>query len=208
MTSDAAWALLQSGQTEAARRTFQQVLTQSMLPPSERDGARFGLAFCRALLGEPRAAARLYRTLFREAKTRADHGAAHRALHQIGMTQRLDGQWTAAHRTFQREQRLIDRLGNPPLSVTINAYELGWTALHLRRHTAAWEHFERCLLAAQQCGDLTALGCAHRGRGDWWARQGNTQKAQTEWDEARQAFEQTGDAVALADLRVRGEPTT
>lgn len=208
MTSDTAWILFQSGQTDAAQRTFQQVLTQSMLPLSERDSARFGLAFCRALLGEPRAAARIYRTLFREAKTRGDHGAAHRALHQIGMTQRLDGQWTAAHRTFQREGRLIDRLGNPPLSVTINAYELGWTALHLRRHTAAWEHFERCLLAAQQCGDLTALGCAHRGRGDWWARQGIVPNAQEEWVQARRAFEQTGDAVALADLRVRGESTT
>ena len=145
----------------------------------------------------------VYQALLHDARARGDGWAAHRAQHQVGMVERLAGDWPAAQACFEAERQMIEALGCPDLPVSVNAYELGTVALHLGQPGRAKGWLDLCLETAACTTDRVALGCAHRALGDWHDVQGEATAATVQWRAAEAAFLAAGDSQAIADLQGR-----
>jgi tetratricopeptide (TPR) repeat protein len=169
----------------------------------ERRGAQYGLGYVLAFSGEHDEALGLFEALHADAEARGDALAAHRALHQIGMVQRMGGDWQDARATFEREAALIRMLGDDPLAVSVNAYEQGWIALHQDEMDDAKRWLEHALETAQMSGDHIAVACAWRGLGDWYARNARGDDALQAWTSSRAAFLEAGDAKGALEIEVR-----
>ncbi len=200
---DEAWAAFERKDHAEAERLYQSVLGDAARSDEEQGGARFGLGYVLAFTGRHDEARGCFEALHQEALERQDLEAAHRALHQVGMVERLAGRWASARQTFERERTLIAQLGDPDLAVSINAYELGLVALHEGRMEASRVWFERSLTCAQRTTDLVAVDCAHRGLGDWYRQQGDEESARAAWQAAREVFGQAQDLKSVTDMNQR-----
>ncbi|WP_424952256.1 tetratricopeptide repeat protein [Deinococcus sp.] len=161
-TLNLAWAAFEREEYVGSERTFRDLLAMPALTISERQQARFGLGYALAFLQQFEEARNLFDPLRPEARAGGDPGAEHRALHQVGMVERLAGNWGAAQDCFERERDLIAHLGNGDLAVAINAYELGLTSLKLGQTEQAKSWPDLSLNRAERTDDLIAVGCAHR----------------------------------------------
>lgn len=199
----AAWILVTEERHIEAAIAFRQMMNDRHASAHDRQHAAFGLGSALAFLGEFDEARLIFTRLRTEAATRNDLTAEHRALHQVGMVERLAERWAAAQACFVEEQQLIERLGSPDLAVAINAYELGFVALQWGDAATSRGWFEQSLSRAQNTTDLVAVGCAYRGLGDWAAAQGYVQDAIERWTAAQQAFVQAGEAKAGDEVQLR-----
>ena len=176
---------------------------------SQREQAQSGLGYSLAFSEQHAEARHIFEQLCLQATVRSDAEAEHRAVHQIGMVERMAGDWRAAQTCFEQERRLIESLGEPDLAVAVNAYELGLVALHLGEMTSARRWLDLSLERARRTADRTAVGCAWRALGDWHRQRGDSDGAQECWTAARAAFERAGDAKAgremVRRLELKGE---
>lgn len=197
-----AWDLLAQNQDLDAATAFLHVLRQA--PSAEdRHQAEFGLGYALAFLGEFDEARGCFTLLRAQAAAQGDLSAEHRALHQVGMVERMAGNWEAAHACFAEEEGLIVQLGSPDLEVAVNAYEQDLVALKRGFTATSRSWFERSLRHAQRTQDLVAVGCAFRGLGDWHQAQGLLGEALSQWEAAHQAFLEAGETKASEEIRVR-----
>jgi tetratricopeptide (TPR) repeat protein len=120
----AAWALMNDGQYRDAATAFRRLAAQNR---ADEDGeqAAYGLGYALAFLGEFGDARAIFVRLRRPAAVQGDLGAEHRALHQVGMVERMAEPWSAAHACFIEERQLIERLRSPDLEIAVNADEMG-----------------------------------------------------------------------------------
>jgi len=198
-----AWALFTQDRSLDAATAFRTLLEDERSPEDEREQAEFGLGYALAFLGEFGEARQCFNHLRLQAAARGDLSAEHRALHQVGMVERMAQQWEAAHACFVEERLLIGHLGSPDLEVAVNAYEMGVVTLQQGQPAASRTWFERSLSHARQTTDLVAVGCAYRGLGDWERDQGHPREAVELWEASRQAFTQAGETKASEDVRLR-----
>lgn len=196
------WQLFELDQFNEAEAKFQTVLKGSESTPEQRRQAQFGLGYCAAFAGHFAQSRQMFQILRQDAAERQDQHAEHRALHQLGMVERMAGNWMAAQQCFHEEQFLLQTLGNDALAVSVNAYEQGFVALHLRQMGAALDWFTRCLDQAEQSGDFIAIGCAHRGLGDYWQHE-DSETAWHHWETALTVFDEAGDLKAVQEMRER-----
>ncbi|MFC3831894.1 MULTISPECIES: tetratricopeptide repeat protein [Deinococcus] len=197
------WNLIAQDDYAAAEQSFRAVLADPETINTQRYEARFGLGYCLAHTGNVDDARDIYTQLRHEARAGASALPEHVVLHQIGMVERLAGDWEAAARCFQEERTMIEGLGNDPLAVAINAYELGFVALHLGHTEESKTHFEESLESAWRTTDSITLGCAHRGLGDWHAKYGERSEALRHWAAAERAFTSAGADSAVQDIQER-----
>ncbi|GHF47458.1 tetratricopeptide (TPR) repeat protein [Deinococcus metalli] len=201
------WARYTRGDYAAAEVLFQAVLDDPTTPPEGIFEARFNLGYCAASTGHLGRARAIYGALRQDAQASGTLQTEHVLLHQLGMVERMADNWTAAWSCFEEERRLIAALGDDDLAVAINAYELGLVALHLGRATESRSHFETSLLCAQRTTDSVAVGCAHRGLGEWHAAHGHAAEAAAEWTLALTAFRTAGDEPAARNVLALLNPT-
>jgi tetratricopeptide (TPR) repeat protein len=194
-----AWAKFEADDFDAATLEFRAVL-DAATSDDERRGAQYGLGYALAFSNAFDEARGLFETLHTDAVTRGDDGAAHRALHQVGMVQRMAGDWLAARDTFAHEAELIHALGDDPLAVSVNAYEQGWVALHLGEMASAKTWLDRALENASRTDDQIAVACAWRGLGDWYAKNARVDEALHAWNSSRAAFLRVGDARGATEI--------
>ena len=187
-----AWAAFERGDFAGAEVLFRS------LPAGEGD---LGLGYVLAASGRYGEARRLYTR--RRADAAGNLAREHVFLHQLGMVERMAGELRAALRCFQQEATLITALGEPPLAVCTNAYELGTVWQELGEPQRARTHFEQALSAGRACGDFTALGCAERGLGDWHAAHSEQTVAVLHWRAALNAFLTAGDEIGAQEIRER-----
>lgn len=199
---DAGWAAIGRGEYGEAERHFRAFMACAHSDEEQRQ-ARYSLAYALAHLGHHDEAHALYRALRQDALERGDPYDEHRALHQVGMVERLAGRWDAALRTFEEERRLVGALGNPPLAVAVNAYELGVVSMHLGDLAAARHWLDLTLARAWESGDPIAVACAHRGLGDLHEKVGELDAAREQWHLALAAFGAAGDALGAREVRER-----
>lgn len=198
-----AWNLFIQDRYLDAATAFRKLLEGDHSPEVEREQAEFGLGYALAFLGEFGEARQCFNRLRLQAAARDDLSAEHRALHQVGMVERMAEQWEAAYACFVEERLLIEHLGSPDLEVAVNAYEMGVVTLQQGQTAASRTWFERSLSHARQTTDLVAVGCAHRGLGDWERDQGHPREAVELWEASREAFTQAGEKKASEDVRLR-----
>ena len=198
-----AWAAFEREDWTQAEALYCEILSDPILTSLEQQGARFGLGYVLAYAQHFDEARELFVSLREQAAAGDDLAFEHVALHQVGMVERMAGHWEAAQDCFERERELIARLGNAPLAVAVNAYELGTVAQHLGRHGEAKAWLDLSLTCAGRTHDLIAVGCAHRGLGDWHSAQGQTGEALSCWRSAHASFLAAGDDRAASDVERR-----
>lgn len=88
------WALIESEDYARAEQGFRALL--SGVTGEQARQARFGLGYALAHLHRFEEARDLYRSLRQEARQRGAAFEEHRALHQMGMVDRMAGNWKAA----------------------------------------------------------------------------------------------------------------
>ncbi len=186
-----AWTAFEQGDYAQAEALF------GTLPDPD---SAFGLGYVLAFTGRFDEARHIYAELRMQAR---ETPLEHIYLHQLGMVERMAGDWAAALARFEEESELIAGLGNPPLPVSANAYELGtiWQALGELEKARAF--FEQAVDAGRTSGDLIALGCAERGLGDWHAAQNKSVRAREHWQAAQAAFAQAEDEKAMREIEQR-----
>jgi hypothetical protein len=99
----AAWALMNDGQYRDAATALRRLAAQNR---ADEDGeqAAYGLGYALAFLGEFGDARAIFVHLRRPAAVRGDLSAEHRALHQVGMVERMAESWAAALACFSEER--------------------------------------------------------------------------------------------------------
>ncbi len=198
-----AWAAFGREDWVQAEALYQGILSDPALTSSEQQEARFGLGYVLAYTWRFDEAKEIFISLRQEAATRGDLAFEHVALHQVGMVERMAGHWQAAQDCFECEREMIARLGNADLAVAVNAYELGTVAQHLGQQAEAKAWLDLSLACAARTDDLIAVGCAHRGLGDWFSAQGQSGEALSCWRSAQASFVAAGDENAASDVERR-----
>ncbi|WP_309573430.1 tetratricopeptide repeat protein [Deinococcus sp.] len=201
------WRLFTQDRFSEAESIFLTVLATAQVDDEQNALARSGLGYCFAYTGRFDDARAEFRAVRQHALTDANRFAEHRALHQIGMVERMAGDWHAALACFEEERRMIGELGDHDLAVAVNAYELGLVALNLGWVGESRQHFETSLLAAQRTDDLIAVACAHRGLGDWHAASDGRQEAKPHWQKALRLFQDAEDRQGVQGVVKRLEGT-
>ncbi len=163
-----AWADFEHDDYTKAEQGFRRILDLPELADEDQQQARYGLGYALTFSQQYEEARSLFLELQQESANRHDPGAQHRALHQVGMVERMAGNWPAAQETFEKERDLIALIGNADLAVAVNAYELGLVALHMGQSDRARAWLDLSLACAERTQDLICVGCAHRGLGDWY----------------------------------------
>ncbi|MFC4455296.1 tetratricopeptide repeat protein [Deinococcus sonorensis] len=199
---DDAWAAFTRDDYTDAERQFEDILTEAQDEELMRQ-AQFGLGYVFAFTHRFSAALSLFAQLYADAERRGALGEQHRALHQVGMVERMAGHWRQAKTTFEQEADLIKRMENPPLPVAVNAYEQGLVALHLNELERAHWWLERSLAHAVRTDDHVAVGCAHRGFGEYFHRIGERRQARHAWEQAVLAFAEANERKAVEDVQER-----
>ncbi len=191
------WAAIDEGRYPDAERQLNQ-------DPDLRSGraGQMALGYVYAFTERFDEARAVYTALRDEARAEGDDWE-HIALHQLGMVERLAGDWPTALARFEEEAALIAALGDRPHKQAVNAYELGTVHLHLGHLPEARAELERSLANARRQDDPVALGCAERGLGDLCTAEQRPDEAAQHYERARAAFEDAEDTAALRDLERR-----
>ncbi len=198
-----AWAAFGRDKYAQSKREFRSILTLPTLTAADSQQARFGLGYALAFSQQFEEAREIFASLGQQAAAQNDPAFEHVALHQVGMVERMAGNWEAAQDCFQRERGMVARLGNADLAVAVNAYELGTVAQHLGQQAEAKAWLDLSLAHARRTTDLIAVGCAQRGLGDWYSAQGQAEQALSCWRAAQTAFQAAGDDKAASDVERR-----
>lgn len=134
--------------------------------------------------------------MLQELYTRTGHA---RYLHQMACLARRTGQLKKAQRLFLTEKAHLDPEDH--VAMVLNTYELGLTAWLRQDYALAMEYAEISLLHANQAGDPTCKGLAHRLLGDLLLAANRRGDARCCYLAALDAFSQADDRQAVDALR-------
>ena len=99
-----AWAAFEREDWTQAEALYRGILSDPALTSSEQQGVRFGLGYVLAHADYFDEAREMFASLRQEAATRGDLAFEHVALHQVGMVERMAGNWEAAQDCFECER--------------------------------------------------------------------------------------------------------
>ena len=158
-----------------------------------------GLMYTEAYLGKFDAAREYGRSLLDLAR---NHEEQHIALHQLGMVERMAGNYATAMELFMKENNILhNSFPNDSARFSANLYEQGYTAHKLERFEKAEKLMLRSLEHAIQSQDDICIGCSCRGMGEIMQEIGNTEEAIKHFKKAIAAFTNAGDLIAVEEIR-------
>ncbi len=190
----AAWAAFHSEDFEAAEEAF----WQSDATPDITREARGGLVYVYARTGRSEEARDGCEALRLEALALGDSALEYAALHQLGIVERLSGQFETALEVFASERTVIASLGQPPLARCANAFESGVLHAKLGRIEIGRDWLRIALEAAQLSGDLGAQASVLRALGEV---AGNVTMRRALLTQSHAAFLHAGDELAALEVK-------
>ena len=199
MMRDAAFDAFDRGDWPEAEKLYRERLDRAA-GPQEEEAAMHMLGFTLAMREAYGEARDLYGELLRRAEERTDRSAAAIAMHQFGMTFRLEGdpagarKWFGKELEFRREHLTDDHSG-----FSANSYELGELHLQEGEPELALSAFRQALRQGKSAGDDICIGCAWRGIGK--ASQVMHHDPAVAWEMAIEAFKRAGDKAGEAEIR-------
>jgi tetratricopeptide (TPR) repeat protein len=196
-----AWNAFHSEDFEAAENLFRQCNATT----EEAREARSGLVYVYARTGRFEEARDSSESLRLEGIALGDAGLEYAALHQLGIVERLAGQWKRALEVFADERAVIVRLGQPPLPLCANAFETGILHGKLGDVDAARDWLRVALEAAGLAGDAGAEGSCLRALGELAA---NATMRRALFTQSAMAFERAGDEDSALEVRMLADART
>jgi tetratricopeptide (TPR) repeat protein len=188
---EAAWAAFEREEFSSAESLFRS----ARYDLETANAARMGLVYVFARTGRFDEARDECRSLQLEAQATGDRQLEYVAWHQLGMVERMAGEFSVA---LEAERVLIALLEDPPLAVSANAYEQGILRAKLGRVDEARDWLRTALEAGQLSGDAVAEACALRALGEIAANE-TMRKALLVQSVA--AFERAGDEIGALEVR-------
>lgn len=157
-----------------------------------------GLVYVETFLKKYNEARKYGYLLLNEAKNNEEK---HIAIHQLGMVERMAGNYSKAMELILQEKRLLfSYFPDDPQRMSANLYEQGYVALN----TSNYAHAEKMMRMSLECGiraaDDMCIGCAYRGLGDIMRIVGQMASAKEYYAKAAKSFEKTGDLIAVQEL--------
>lgn len=194
----AAFEAFEREEWEEAERLYREQLNPN--DPEQEEAAMHMLAFTLAMKGEFGKATILYEELLRRAETQRNDKSSAIAMHQLGMTYRLEGDTALARSWLEREHSLLrERLPEDHGGHSANAYEFGEAALIDGNLEEALEAFRLALREGKKAADDLCIACAWRGIGQASARFWHDPKPA--YEQSIAAFQRAGDAKGEAEVR-------
>lgn len=161
-----------------------------------------GLGYVKSHQGEFREARKYINEVLEIAIEQADKMEEAMAFHQLGMVERMAGEYESALRLFTKEAA-IWKAHFPDFTVgfSANSYERGYIAIKQEQYEEAAELFRSSLDNAKAGNSLVAAGCAHRGMGELELAKKRVEQAGNHFKQALSAFEEAGDEIAAAETQ-------
>lgn len=200
-----AYQLMDEGKSDEARLLLLDALADPAADASHRRAMLMALGYAASALYRYDEARVSCRELAEMADTVKDR---HIALHQLGMVERLAGEYSQAMALFEQEHSMISPQDEMALSA--NAYERAWLSMKMNDLPAAETIAQKALRHAEATGDDMCVACAWRCIGEIAAARGCPEAAVSAWQRSRAAFLRAEDTIGadeVADMLQRfGSP--
>ncbi|WP_052131655.1 tetratricopeptide repeat protein [Planococcus sp. CAU13] len=162
----------------------------------------YGLGYVKSHQGEMEKAKQYFNEVREIAAAEADKKEEAMALHQMGMVERMAGEYEKALRLFTAEAEIWKRhFPDFHIGFSANCYERGYIALKQKQHEEASRLLQTSLEYAKAANDPVAEGCAYRGLGEIELVKRRIDQAKVYFQQARSSFEEAGDALGVAEIQ-------
>ena len=189
------------GELERAADLYQRVL-EAHTSGDIHAHALHGLGFVRSQQGRFLEAREIYTKLLEDAKTQGNLTAQHRAMHQLGMVERLAERYETALYWFRREHGLLEHLTEGrAVALSANLYERGYVTFLAGDPQVGKRLLRDSLTYANEAGDAMCQGCALRALGEVAAAGDAADEAREQWRSSLRHFEKAGDRVASDEVQ-------
>lgn len=195
-----AWDLFDNGRYREAEALYLACFAH--IPPSDTGkfhAVLMGLLYTEAFLEKYDEARKYGNLLLKDAK---DDDERHTAIHQLGMVERMAGNYKEAMALFSEEESIIHAsFPEDHWRMSANFYEQGYVMLKMKQYAEAQEAMLMALDSAIQAKDEMCKGCAYRGMGEIMTAVGNSEKAMVFFEKAVVAFTNAGDWKAVEEIQ-------
>ncbi|SFE37195.1 Tetratricopeptide repeat-containing protein [Lentibacillus persicus] len=163
--------------------------------------ALHGLAYVKSELNQYTEANELYSELLRRARQESDSQNEAIAYHQLGLVQRMAGNYEAALGFFAEELAIYDTFRSTPhLGFAANLYEQAMVHLGQENLTEAQRLMEEALDNAEKTDDFIVIGSLYRGLGDIYQQIARSDEAKKHYRNAANAYRQANDLKAVEEI--------
>ncbi|GEN83350.1 hypothetical protein SLU01_16620 [Sporosarcina luteola] len=193
--------LFEEDRFEEAEKIFHERLLK-VSDEQEEQYILHWLGFTLAMKGVYTEARDCYERLLLTAKEEEDLFDEAIALHQLGMVYRLEKNYQKSLDLFTQEKELWEKeMPNHHVGFSANAYELGLIALLENRLDDSSRHFDEALRRAELADDWMCIGCAMRGKGQYFEAVKELEKAKRAFLGSIEAFEKVGETKGAREVR-------
>lgn len=195
-----AWALFDKGDYQGAESLYLKCYDAISKSDAENVNAvRMGLIYTECFLKKYEEARKFGNILLSEARNEEEK---HIALHQLGMIERMAGNYKKANVLFTEEERLLfASFPNDYFRMSANLYEQGYIAFLMENHAQAEKIMLMSLDYAIKARDDMCMGCAYRGMGEIMKAVGKVKTAMDYFEKAIASFANTGDLIAVEEIK-------
>lgn len=161
-----------------------------------------GLGYVKSFQGQFGKATAYYQELLNISKKEADLKEEAMALHQLGMVERMAGNFQRSREFFVAEGEIWTRhFPGFYVGFAANFYERGSIAIKEKKYTAASILLTQSLEYAVLAKSLVAQGCAHRGMGELGIATSKFDEAKNAFQKALSAFKEAEDRMAVEEIQ-------
>ncbi len=194
-----AWDMFDHGDFHGAESLYLKCYERIKVSDTENvNHILMGLLYTEAFLEKFEEARKYGNILLHEARNEEER---HIAIHQLGMIERMAGNYAKAMDLFTEEERLIAAVfPDDFMRMSANLYEQGYVALKTKRYAQAEKILFMSLECAVKAKDDMCMGCAFRGIGELMRAVGNEETAIDYFKKAMNSFAKAGDLIAIEEM--------
>lgn len=191
-----AFELFENNKLIEAEEIYQECLNVMDTSSTKYEAALHWLGYVKSELEKFDAARSIYCELREIAKSSLNLQDELIAIHQLGMVERMAENYDKAKELFDQELTLLRSSNlNWCVGFAANYYEQGYILLKKNNLLDAEKLMRESLRYAEQSSDQIALGCSLRGLGEINKAKGETEKAESYFEQSILSFKE-GDAIA------------
>ncbi|WOV83658.1 tetratricopeptide repeat protein [Sporosarcina jeotgali] len=196
-----AFELFDEGRLLEAEALYKDCLQSLEKSSAKYKTALHGLGFVHASQKEYNKARKVYKELREIARENSDIQEEHIAIHQLGMVERMAGNFIEAQALFDEELKLLeDCKPDFHLGFAANFYEQGFIMLKRHRLEEAEALMTSSLENSKLSEDAICLGCAYRGLGEVFLAKHKNEEAKLYFLKSKKAFEKGNDEAGVNDV--------